>query len=156
MVSDSLWPHGLQHARLPCLPLSLGVCPNSSPLSQWCYLTNSSSAVPFSFHLQTFPASGSFPMSQLFTSFGQNIGASASTSVLPMNIPYWFPLGSPGLISLLFEGLSRVFSSTIWKHQFFEPHPSLWSNSHIHTWLLEKKRSFDYTDHCWQSDVSAF
>ena len=128
---------------------------NSCPLSQWCYPTISSSVVPISC-LQSFPASGSFSVSQLFASGGQSIGVSTSASALPMNIHSWFPLGLTGLISWLSKGISRAFSSTIWKHQFFDPHPSLWSNSHIHTWLLEKKRSFDYTDHCWQSDVSAF
>ena len=139
VVSDSLWPHGLQHARLPCLSLSPGVCWNSCPLSQLCYQTRFlSSAVPFSFGLQSLPASGSFPMNQLFISGGQNIGASASPSVLPMNIQGWFPLGLTGLI-LLSKGLSRVFSSTkVWKHQFFHALPSLWSNSHICKWPLEK------------------
>ena len=117
--SDSLWPHGLQHTSLPC-SLSPRVCSNSCSLSWWCYLTISSSAAPFSFCLQSFPASGSFPMSQLFASGDQSIRASVSTSVLPMNIQGWFPLGLIGLISLQSKGLSRVFSSTtIWKHQFF-------------------------------------
>ena len=132
-----LWPHGLQHTRLPCLSLSPGVCSNSCPLSWWCYLTVSSSVVPFS-SLQSFPASGSFPVSQLFTSSGQSIGVSVSASVLPMNIQSWFPLQLTGLISLLSKGLSGVFSSTtIWKHQFFNAQPSLWSNSHVYTWPLE-------------------
>ena len=100
-MSDSLWPHGLQHDRLPCPSLSPGVCSNSCPLSWWCYLTISSSATLFSFCLQSFPASGSFTMSQLFTSGGQSIGASAS--VLPMNIQNWFPLGLTGLIILQFD-----------------------------------------------------
>ena len=133
--------HGLQHTRLLCLPLSPRVCSNSCPLSQWCHLTTSSSATLFSFHLQSFPASGSFPMSQLFISGGQSIGASASGSILPMNIQDWFPLGLTGLI-LLSKGPSRVFSSTtVQKHQFFGVRPSLWSNSHICTWL--KNHSFD-------------
>ena len=102
---------------------------------------------------QSFLASGSFPMSQFFASGGQSIGVSASASVRPVNIQDWFPLGLIGLISLLFMELSRVFSSTtVWKHQFLGAQPSLWSNSHIYTWLL----SFDYTDLCWQSNVSAF
>ena len=109
------------------------------PLSPWCYLTISSSANPFSSCLQSFPASGSFPMSQFFISGGRSTTASASTSVLPMNIQGWFPLGLTGLISLLSKGLSRVFySTTIQKHKFFSNQPSWWSNSHIHTWLLEK------------------
>ena len=145
VVPDSLWPHGLQHARLLCPSLSPGVCWNSCPLSQLCYQTRFlSSAAPFSFGLQSLPASGSFPMNQLFISGGQNIGASASPSVLPMNIQGWFPLGLIGLI-LLSKGLSRVFSSTkVWKHQFFHALPSLWSNSHICTWLLEKPQLWVY------------
>ena len=99
-----------------------------------CYLTISSSATPFSFCLQSFSASGSFPISQLFTSGGQTIRTSASASVLPMNIQDWFPLGVTGLISLQSKGLSRVFSNTtVQKHQFFGAQPSSWSNSHIHT-----------------------
>ena len=108
---------------------------NSCPLSRWCYLTISSSAAPFSC-LQSFPASGSFPMSGVFTSGDQNIGASAWASVLTMNIQSWFPFGLTGLTSLLSKGLSRVFfSTTIWNHQF-GTQPSLWFSSHIHTWLL--------------------
>ena len=115
------------------------VCSNSCPLSLWYHPTISSSVVPFSSCPQSFPASGSFPMSRLFTSGGQSIGVSASASGLPMNIQGWFPLGLASLISLLSKGLSRVFSSTIvQKHQFFSAQPSLWSNSHIRTWLLEK------------------
>ena len=139
VLSNSLWPHGLWYTRLPCPSLSPRVCSNSCLLSQWCYLTILSSAAPFSFSLQSFPASGSFPLSQLFTSGGQNIGASASTSVLPINIQGWFPLGLTGLIFLQTKGLSWVyFSTTIRKHQFFGTQPYLWSNSHIYTWLLEK------------------
>ena len=116
-----------------------GVNLNSCPLSQWCHPTISSSVVPFSSHLQSFPASGSFPMSQFFTSGGQSIGVSASTSVLPMNTQDWSPLGWTGWMSLQSKGLSRVFSNTtVQKHQFFSAQFSLWSNSHIHTWLLEK------------------
>ena len=138
-LSDSLWPHGLQHTRLPCpLPIP-GAYSNSHPLSQWCHPTISSSVIPFSSHLQSFSASGSFQMSHFFTSGGQSIGISASASVLPMNIQDWFPLGWTGCISLQSKGLSRVFSSTtVQKYQFFGTQPSLWSNSHIHTWLLEK------------------
>ena len=95
-----MWSHGLQHPRLPCPSLSLRVCPNSCPLSLWCYLTISSSTTPFSFYLQSFPASGSFPMSWLFVLSGQSIGASVSASVLPVNTQGWFPLGLTGLISL--------------------------------------------------------
>ena len=139
VMSNSLWPHGLQHARLPCPSLSPGVCPNSCLLSQCYDPTISSSVAPFSSCPQSFPSSGSFPMSQLFTSGDQNIGASASAQDLPMNIQGWFPLGWTGWISLQSKGLSRVFSSTtVWKNQFMGSPPSLWSSSHIHTWLLEK------------------
>ena len=123
----------------PCSSPTSGVHQNPCPLSRWCHPTISSSVIPFSSHLQSIPASGSFPMSQFFTSGGQSIGASASASVLPMSIQDWFPLGLTGWISLQFKGLSRVFSNTtIQKHQFFSAQLSLWSNSHIHTWLLEK------------------
>ena len=119
VVSDCLWPHGLQHARLPCPSSTPGDYSNSCPSSQWCHPTISSSVFPFSSCLQSFPASGSFSKSQFFTSDGQSIGASASASVLPRNIQDWFPLGLTGLISLQSKGLSRVFSNTtIQKHQF--------------------------------------
>ena len=136
VVSDSLWPHGLQHASLS--PTS-GACSNSCPSSQWCHPTISSVVIPFSSCLKSFPASGSFLMSPLFASGGQSIGGSASASVLPMNIQDWFPLGWTGLISLQSTELSSAFSSTIVeKHQFFSAQSSLWFSSHIHTWLLEK------------------
>ena len=137
-VSDSLQPHGLQHARLPCPSLSPRVCPNSYLLSQWCHPAISSSSVPpISFCLQSFPASGPFPVSWLFVSGGQSIGASASASVLPMNIKGWFPLGLTRWISLQSKGLSRVFSNTtIWRYQFFSTQPYLWSNFHTCTWVL--------------------
>ena len=139
IVSDSLQPQGVQHARLPCPSASPRACSNSCPLRWWCHLTISSSDVPFSSCLQSFPASGSFLMSQLFASGGQSIGASALVSVLPMNIQEWFPLGFTGVISLHSTGLSRVFSTTtVQKHQFFGAQPSSQSNSHIPTWLLEK------------------
>ena len=139
VMSDSLQPHGLQHTRLPCLSPSHRACSNSCSLSQWCHPTISSSVVPFSYRLQSFWASGSFPVSQFFTSGGQSIVASASASVLPMNFQGWFPLGWTGWISLQSKGLSRVFSNTtIQKHKFFGAQPSLESNSHICTWLLEK------------------
>ena len=137
VMSNSLQTHGLQRARLPCPSPSPGVCSNSCPVSQWCHPTIVSSVAPFSSCFQSFPASGSFPVSRLFTSSGQRIGASVSASVLPMNIQGWFPLGLTGLISLQSKGLSRVFSSTtVQKHQFFSTQPSLWSNTHTHTWLL--------------------
>ena len=140
VVSDSLQPHELQHARLPCPSPTPRACSNSCPSSQWwSHPTMSSSVVPFSSCLQSFPASGSIPRSQFFTSGGQSIGISASASVLSMNLQDWFPLGLTGWISLQSKGLSRVFSSTtVQKHQFFGAQLSLWSNSHIHTQLLEK------------------
>ena len=140
-MSSSLWPHGLQLTRLPYPSLSTRVCANSCPLSQWCHLTISSSVTPFSSCPQSFPASGSFPMSWLFASGGQSIGASVSASVLPMNIQDWFPLGLTGLISLASNSLALSFLygpilTSI--HDYWENH------------------SFDYTDLCQQSDVSAF
>ena len=119
-MSSSWRPHGLQHARLPSPSPTSTAWSNSCPLNQWRHLTISSSVVPFSFHLQSFPASGCFQMSQFFASGGQSIGVSASASVLPMNIQDWFPLGWTGLFSLLSKGLSRVFSNTtVRKLQFF-------------------------------------
>ena len=148
VVSNSLWPYGLQHTRIPCPSLSPELYSNSCPLVQWCHPTISSSVVPFSNCLQSFPASGSFPMSWLFVSGGQSVEASASVSVLSMNIQGLFPLGLTGLIFLLFKGLSKVFSNTtVWKNQLFSAQPSLWSSSHICTWLLEN-HSFDYMDLC--------
>jgi len=130
VVSDSLRPHGLQYARPPCPSPTPGAYSNSCPLSRWwCHATIS--------HLQSLPASGSFPVSQFFASGGQSIGTSAS--VLPMNIQDWFPLGLTGLISLQSKGLSRVFSNTtVQKHQFFKAQLCLWSNYHVLTWLLEE------------------
>ena len=126
VMSDSLRPHGLQHARPPCPSPTPRAYSNSCPLSQWCHPTISPSLISFSSHLQFFPASGSFQISQFFTSGGQSIGVSASTSVLPMNIHEWFPLGLTGWISLLSKGLSRVFSNTrVQKHQFFGTQLSL-------------------------------
>ena len=176
----TLKPHGLWHARLPCPSPTPGACSKSFPLSQWCHPTISSSVIHFC--LQSFPASGSFPKSQLFSSGSQYTGASASASVLPMNVQDWSPLGWTGLISLQSKWLSRVFSNTaVQKHQFFGAQlsfflsfflfkwrvialqnfvifcqTSTWlSNSHTHTQLLEN-HSFDYTDLCWQSNVSAY
>ena len=132
VVSDSLWPHGLQHARPPCPSPTPGVCSNSCPLSQWCHPAISSSVVPFSSCLESFPASGSFPVSRLFTSGGQRIAA--SESVPPVDLQGWFPLGLTGGISLQFKGTPRVFSrTTVGRHQFFSAQPSLRSSSHIHT-----------------------
>ena len=112
VTSDSLRPHGTQHTRPPCPSPTPRVYSNSCPMSQWCHPTISSSIIPFSFCLQSSPASGSFPMSQFFASRGQNIGASASASVFPINIQDWLPLGFTGWISLQSKGLSRVFSNT--------------------------------------------
>ena len=127
VMSNCLWPHGLQHTRLPCLSLTYRACPNYGPSSQWCHPTVSSSAVPFS-SLQSFPASGSFPRSQFFAWGGQSIGVLASASVLSMNIQDWFHLGWTGWISLQSKGLSRVSSNNIvQKHQFFGAQLSLWS-----------------------------
>ena len=134
-----LWPCRLQYARLPCPLPTPGVYSHSCPLSWWCHPTILSSVIPFSSCLPSFPASGSFSMSQFFASGGQRIGVSASASVLPMNIQDWFPLGWTGWISSQFKGLSRVFSNTtVQKHQFFGAQLSSQSNSHIHTWPQEK------------------
>ena len=155
-MSDSFQPHELQQNRLSCPSLSPGVCSNSCPLSQWCHPIILSSAACFSSCLQSFPGSGSFPVSWLFASGGHSIAASVSASVLPMNIQGWFRLGLTLLISLQFKELWRVFSNTtVWKHQFFGTWPSIWSNSHTHTWLLEN-HSFDSVDICCQSDISTF
>ena len=138
VISDSLRPHGLQYASPPCPSPTSGVYSNSCPSSWWFYSTISSSVVPIS-HLQSFPASGCFPVSQLFVSGGQNIGVSASASVLPMNTQDWSPLGWTGWNSLQSKGLAKVFSSTtVQKHQFFGAQLSSQSNSHIHTWPQEK------------------
>ena len=154
-MSDSLWPHGLQHARLPCPSLSPEVCSNSCPLRWWWYSTISSSVAPFSSFPQSFPESGSFTMRRLFASSGQSIGASASSSVLPMNIQGWFPLGLT-LISLQSKG-----------SQESSPAPQFKSiNSSVLSFLYGptltsitdcwKNHSFDYVDRCWQSNIYAF
>ena len=135
----TLWPHGLEHTRLPCPSLSPGVCSDSYPLSQWCHLTILSSVIPFSSCLQSFSASGSFPMSRVFASGGQSMGASVLASVLPVNIHHWFPLGLTGYIFYFVQGSLRnllqyhtLKASVLWCSAI------LWSNSHIHTWLLGK------------------
>ena len=139
VMSDSLQPHELQHARPPCPLLTPGVHSNSRPLSWWCHPAISSSVVPFSSCPQSLPASESFPMSQLFAWGDQNTGVSALASVLPKNTQGWSPLGWIGWISLQSKGLSRVFlNTTVQKHQFFSTQLSSQSNSHIHTWPLEK------------------
>ena len=138
-MSDSLRLHGLQHIRLPCPPPSPGLCPSSCPLHWWCCPAISPSDTLFSFCPQSFPALGTFPMSHLFPSDDQNTGALASVSLLPGNIQDWSPLRLTGLISLLFKGLSGIFSSTIvQRHQFFCVLPSLQSRSHKCTWPLGK------------------
>ena len=139
LVSNSSQPHESQHARPPCPSPTPGVYSNSCPLSQWCHPAISSSIVPYSSCPQSLPASGSFPMSQLYAWGGQSIGVSASASVLPVNTQDWFPLGWTGWISLQSKGLSRVFSNTtVQKHQFFGAQLSSQSNSYTHTWPLEK------------------
>ena len=139
VMSDTLRPHELQHARPPCPSPTPGVHLNSCPSSQWCHPAISSSVVPFYSCLQSLPASESFPKSHLFTWGGQSIRVSALASVLPMNTQDWPPLEWTGWISLQSKGLSRVFSNTtVQKHQFLGTQLSSQSNSHIHTWLLEK------------------
>ena len=126
VVPDILWPHGVQHSSLPCPSPAPSIYPKACPLSQRCHPTISSSVVPFFSRVQSFPASGSFPMSQFFAPGGQSIGVSDSTSVLLMNIQDWFPIGWTGWVSLLCKGLSRVFSNTtVQKHQFFSTQLSL-------------------------------
>ena len=139
VMSDSLRPHELQHARPPCLSPSPGIHSDSRPSSQWCHPAISSSVIPFSSCPQSLSASESFPMSQLFAWGDQSTGVSALASFFPKNTQGWSPLEWTGWISLQSKGLSRVFSNTtLQKHQFFSVQPSSQSNSHIHTWPLEK------------------
>ena len=139
VVSNSLWPHKSQHTRPPCPSPTPRVYPNSCPSSRWCHPAISSSVIPFSSCPQSLPASESFPVSQLFAWGGQSIGVSALASVLPKNTQDWSPLEWTGWIFLQSKGLSRVFSNTtVQKHQFFGTQLSSQSNSHIHTWPLEK------------------
>ena len=155
VVSDSSRTHEPQHVRSPCPSPTPIVHPNSCPMSQWCHRTISSSTIPFSSNPQSFSASGSFQMSQLFTLGDQSIGVSASTSVLPMNTQDWSPLGWPGWISLQSKGLSRVFSNTTdQKHQIFCA--QLYSPTLTPLHDQWKNHSLDQTDLCWQSTVSAF
>ena len=145
VMSNSLWPHGLQHARLPCPSPTPGVYSNSCPSSQWCHPTISPSIVPISSSSQSFTASGSFPMSQVFATYSQSIGVSDSTSVLPMNIQDWFPLGWTGCISLQSKGLSRVFSNnTVQKHQFFSAQLSCSTLISIHDYGSTLTSIHDY------------
>ena len=152
-MSDFLQPHGLQHTRPPCPLPTPRVYSNSCPLSRWCHPTISSSVIPFSSHLQSFPASGSFQMSQFFAAGGQSIGVSASASVLPMNNQDQFPLGWTSWISLLSKGLSRVMS-------LLQHHSSkasiLWHSALTSIHDYWKNHSFDDMDLCWQSNVSVF
>ena len=147
VVSDSLWPQGVQYTRLPCPSPTPRACSNSYPLSQGCHPIILSSVMPFSSCLQSFPASGYFPRSQFFTSGGQCVGFSASALVLPMNIQNWFPLGLTGFISLQSKGLSRVFSNTtVQKPQFFIPQLSFFIVQLSHPYMITGKRknhSFD-------------
>jgi len=163
IVAQSLshvWLYGLKDARTPSPSPPPWACSNSHPLSQWCHPTISSSAIPFSSCLQSFPASGSFLMSVTCIMW-QKYWSFTSALILPMNIKDWFLLGLTGLFSLLSKGFSKVFSNTtVQKHHLFwfdaqDAQPSLWFNSSIHTWLLEKY-SFEYMDLCQQSDISAF
>ena len=145
IISNSLWPHGLQHARLPCPSPSPEVHPSSCPLLWWCHPANSFSNALFSFCPQSFPASETFPMSQLFASDNQNTGVSALASIFPMSIQGWFPLRLTGLISLLFKGLWGIFFSTIVRrHRFFGVTPSLPSSSHNRTWPLGRPQPWLY------------
>ena len=151
VMSKSLWPHGLQHASLPCPLPAPEAYLNSCPLSWWFHPAISSSVIPFPSCPQSLPVSGSFPMSQLFTWGGQSIGVSASALVLPMNIQDWFPLGWTGWISLQSKGLTRVFSNTtVGKHQFFNSQLSTPKHDY---W---KNHSFDYMEICHQSKVLNF
>ena len=154
VMSNSLQFHGLQHTRLLCPLPSPRVYPSLCPLHHWCHPTLSSSITLFSFWLQSFPASGSSPVSQLFASGGQSIRASALASVLPMSIQGWVPLRLTGLISSLSKRLSGVFSgTTVQKHQFFSTLPSFWLTTVHDYW---KDHSLDYTVLCEQTDVIAF
>ena len=150
VLSDSLWPHGLQYNRLPCPSPCPGVCSNTCPLSQWCHPATSSSVTHFSSCPQSFTAWGSFPVSQLFASGGQSTGASASASVLPMNIQGWMT----GLVSLHLRDSRILSGTTVQKHQFFSAQPSLWSNSHICTWQLEKLW-FRWNNYCGIREIES-
>ena len=153
-MSNSLQPRGLQHTRLPCPSPTPRSCSNSCVSSWWCHLTISSSVILFSSCLQSFPSSGSFPMSQFFASGCQSIGASAS--IVLTNIQGWLPLGLTSLISLWSKGLSRVFSSTTVRSINSSVLSFLYGPTVTSIYDYWKNHSFDYTDLCWQSDVSAF
>ena len=155
-MSNCLQPHGLQHARLPCPSPTLGAYSNSSPSSQWCHPTILSSLIPFCPCLLSFPASGSLPMSQFFTSGGQSMEVSASASILLMNIQDWFPLGWTGWISLQSKGLSRVFSNTTVQIISSLVLSFLYSSTLTSIRDYWKNHSFDYMDLWQKSNVSAF
>ena len=155
-MSNSLWPHELQHSRPPCPSPTPRVHSDWRPSSRWCHPATSSSVIPFSSCPQSLPASESFPTSQLFAWGGQSTRVSALASFLPKNSQGWSPLEWTGWMSLQSKGLSRVFSNTtVQKHQFFSAQLSSQPNSHIHTWLLEKPQPW-LDDLCWQSNVSDF
>ena len=156
VTSECVWLHGLQHARLPCLWPTPTACANPRPLSRWCHPTISPSIVPFSSHLQSFPASGSSPMTQLFISAGQSIESSATASVLPMSTHDWFSLGLTGWISLQSKGLSRVFSNTTVQSINLVALSFLYSPTLTSIHYSWKNYSFDYMDLWWQSNVSVF
>ena len=153
-LCPTLWPHGLQHTRLPCPSSSPGTCSNSCPSSPWFHPTISSSVVPFLPSI--FPSIRVFSMSQFFTSGGQSIGVSASASVLPMNIQDWFPLGWTGWISFQSKGLSRVFSNTKFKSINSSALSFLYGPILTSIRDYWKNHSFDYMPFCWLSDLSAF
>ena len=155
-MSKSLWPHGLQHARPPCPLPTPGVYSNLCPLSRWCHLTISFSVIPFSSCLQSFPASGSFPISQFFAWGGQSIGVSVSASVLSVNIQDWFPSGWTGWISWQSKGFSRVFSNTTVQSVNSLAVSFLYSPALTSMLDYWKNPSFDWMDLCWQSNVFAF
>ena len=155
VVSDSLWPHRLQHARLPCPSPPPRVCSNSCPLSRWCHPIISSFVIPFSSCLHSFPASGSFPVSWFFTSGGQSIGASATASVLSVNIHSGFPLGLTSLISFLSKGCSSLLQDHSSNVSILR-HSALFIGQLTHIYEYWKNHSFDYMDFCQQSDVPAF
>ena len=155
-MSDSLWPNELQLSSLPCPSLSPGVCSNSCPLSWRCCLTISSSVNPFSSCPQSFPASGSFPVIQLFTSGAQSIGALVSASVLPVNIQHWFLLGLTGLISLLSKGLSDVFSRPLFESINYLALSLLYGPTLTSIHDYWRNHGLGCTDLCQQSDVFAF
>ena len=156
VMSDSLWPHGLQHTRPPCPSPTPRAYSNSHPSSRWCHPTISSSVVPFTSRLWSFPASGSFLRSQLISSGGQNIGVSASASILPINTQDWSPLGWTGRIYLQSKGLSRVFSNTRFESINSSALSFLYSPTLTSIHDYWKNNSFDYMNLCWQSNVSAF